>query len=148
MLHLTIKTLLTKAMKERDVLTLGVLRSLLTGITRALGEMGKKPNDTLDDKGVIQVVKTLIKQRKEAEEAFANAGREEQSEQEKKEGAVLTQFLPTQLTEQEIQSLIEKEIKQQGNTVNKGKLIGSVMRATEGSADGSLVRSLIEKMGH
>ena len=137
--------MLTRAMKEKNDMVLSVMRSVLTGITRKLGELGEKPHALLEDKEVVRVVRALVKQRKEAYDAYTQAGRTAQAEQEKQEGVVLTRLLPPPPTEQEIQDIIDREIRTGGETLNKGVLIGAVMRAVGDSADGTVVRALIEK---
>ena len=135
-------------MKAKDAVKLRTVRSMLTAFTNELVATGKTPQDTLDDVGVLGVIKRLAKQRKESILQFDNAGRTELSEPEKEELAVLESYLPTLMTRDEIRPLVEKKIAELG-TVDKSKmgvLIGTLMKELAGKAEGSDVKAVVEEI--
>ena len=147
-LHIQIKEELKTAMKAKDAVKLRTVRSMLTAFTNELVATGKTPQDTLDDVGVLGVIKRLAKQRKESILQFDNAGRTELSEPEKEELAVLESYLPTLMTRDEIRPLVEKKIAELG-TVDKSKmgvLIGTLMKELAGKAEGSDVKAVVEEI--
>ena len=147
-LHIQIKEELKTAMKAKDAVKLRTVRSMLTAFTNELVATGKTPQDTLDDVGVLGVIKRLAKQRKESILQFDNAGRTELSEPEKEELAVLESYLPTLMTRDEIRPIVEKKIAELG-TVDKSKmgvLIGTLMKELAGKAEGSDVKAVVEEI--
>ena len=70
MLHQSIKDEVKKAMRERDAVRLNALRNILAAVTNELVAKRRKPDETLEDEGVITVIGRLIKQRKESIEHF------------------------------------------------------------------------------
>ncbi len=95
-----LRTDLTTAIKARDQLASSTLRMVLTSITNA--EVAGKESRELTDEDVLGVLTSESKKRREAAEAFADAGREEQAAKEKAEAAVIAGYLPEQLTPEEI----------------------------------------------
>jgi hypothetical protein len=100
----------------------------------------------LDDQGVIGVLSTLVKQRKESAQAFREGNRIELAEKEEQELAILLEFLPQQLDEAGIKAIIEKAVAEAGATSAKdmGKVMKLVTPQTTGRADGRLVSELVK----
>ena len=145
-LHIQIKEELKTAMKARDAVRLRTVRSMLTAFTNELVATGKTPQDTLDDVGVLGVIKRLAKQRKESIVQFDAAGRTELSEPEKEELEVLESYLPSLMSREEIRPFVEKKIAELG-AVDKSKmgiLIGSLMKELSGKAEGADVKAVVE----
>ena len=103
-----LRTDLTAAMKSRDALTLGTLRMVLAAITNE--EVAGSTAKELTDPEVTTVLAREVKKRKESAEAFDGAGRTELAERERAESAVIAAYLPQQLTDDEISSLVGESV--------------------------------------
>ena len=140
----TLQSDLTEAIRSRDELTSGTIRMVLTAITNE--EVSGKAARTLSDAEIITVLSREAKKRREAAEAFADAGRADRAAQEKSEGEVIARYLPEQLSEDEIKKLIADAIATSGATGPAG--IGVVMKLVSpqiaGKADGGMVSSLVK----
>ena len=95
-----LRTDLTAAIKARNEVRSSTIRMVLTAVTNA--EVAGKSSRELTDEDVVEVLSSEAKKRREAAEAFENAGRAEMAAKERAEAAVLADYLPTPLTEQEI----------------------------------------------
>jgi uncharacterized protein YqeY len=130
------------AMKAKDSLRLNTIRMARTAIKNSEIEARQE----LDEAAVIKVLSTLVKQRREAADAY-RATRPELAEKEELELAVLQEFLPAQLDQTELQRLIAEAIAVSG--ANSMKDMGAVMKLvtpqTTGRADGRLVSELVRK---
>ena len=148
MLHDDIKKETLEALKSKDDVRLQTLRGIQTGITNKLVQIGKKPNETLEDKEVLSVIKKLSKQRKESIEQYKNAGREDAVEVESKELDILKEYLPKELSENEIRDAVSKKLASLSDEQksNKGALIGIIMKDLSGSADGKVVSKIINEL--
>jgi uncharacterized protein len=120
-----IRTDLTAAMKARDEVRSSTLRMVLTAITNA--EVAGKEAKTLTDEEVIGVLSTEAKKRREAAVAFEEGGRAEMSAKEAAEGAVITEYLPAQLSEEEVADIVAAAIGQTGAAGEGMKAMGKVM---------------------
>ena len=111
------------AMKARDPVRLAALRMLKTAIVNKGVEKGRD----LDDGEVMQVVASLVKQRRDSTEQFSNAGRTDLADKEAGEIAVLERYLPPAASLEEIDAAIAAAVAETG--VNSLKDIGKVMKA-------------------
>jgi uncharacterized protein YqeY len=138
---------LTDAIKERDKVRSGTIRMVLTAITEA--EVAGSEAVELSDQQVLDVVIKEAKKRREAEEAYATAGRTELAEKEHAESQVLADYLPKQLTEEEIAVLVAKAIASTGaaelGMKGMGKVMAQVTPQTKGRADGSVVAAEVRR---
>ena len=138
---------LTTAMKARDKVRSGTLRMVLTAITEA--EVSGRESHELTDQQVLDVVIKEAKKRREAEEAYANADRPELAEKERAESAVLADYLPQQLTADQIASLVTEAIASTGaaelGLKGMGKVMGVVTPQTKGKADGGAVAAEVRR---
>jgi uncharacterized protein len=138
---------LTTAIKARDELRSSTLRMVLTAITNA--EVAGKEARELSDDEVITVLSSEAKKRREAAEAFADAGRTESAAKERAEAGVLADYLPEQLTADEISALVTATIEQLGVAADGMKAMGRVMGAlqpqTKGRADGGVVSAEVRR---
>lgn len=129
------------AMKAQDSLRLNAIRMARTAIKNAEIE-ARAP---LDDAGVIKVLSTLVKQRREAADAYRDA-RPELAAKEEQELAILQEFLPSQMSEAEIKAVIEAAVAETG--ASSPRDMGAVMKLvtpkTTGRADGKLVSELVK----
>ena len=131
------------AMKAKDSLRLTTIRMART----ALKNVEIDTRQELDEAAAIKVLSTLVKQRREAAEAYRET-RPELAEKEELEVVVLQEFLPAQLSETEIEALVTKAIAESG--ADSMKAMGAVMKLvtpqTTGRADGKLVSNLVRKL--
>ena len=135
---------LTTAIKGRDELRSATLRMALAAITTE--EVAGKVARELSDDEVLKVLGREVKKRKEAAEAFAGAGRAEQAAREEAEGEVLNAYLPAQLSDAELQQLVDAAVAETG--AEGPRAMGSVMKVltprVAGRADGSRVAAAVK----
>ena len=142
----SIKTDMYSAMKSGDKEKAGTLRTLLA----KLKDRQINTRKELTDNDCINVIKTLVKQRKEAAKMYEDAKRLKLAEQEKIELAILETYLPKMMTEQETRTLIENVINETGakDISDIGKVMPIVMQRGEGKVDGKnaniILRELLE----
>lgn len=131
-----------QAMKDGDKTRLGTIRMLRAAIKDKEIELGH----TLTDEDVIAVVGKLLKQRKDSANQYTEAGRPELAEKEQAEMAVLEVYLPEQLSDAEIETIIDAAIAETAAAGMKdmGKVMGTVRPKLQGKADMALVSSLIK----
>ncbi|MEK7179390.1 MAG: GatB/YqeY domain-containing protein [Patescibacteria group bacterium] len=148
MLHQSIKDEVKKAMRERDAVRLNALRNILAAVTNELVAKRRKPDETLEDEGVITVIGRLIKQRKEAIEHFKKGGREELAREEAEELSYLEAYMPKMMGKDEIRKIAEIKKKELNiaDTSKVGMLIGAIMKELKGKADGQDVKEVVESL--
>ena len=138
---------LTAAIRDRDKLRSGTIRMVLTAITEA--EVAGSEAVELSDQQVLDVVIREAKKRREAESAYANAGRSELAEKERAESDVLADYLPQQLTQEEIAAIVADAIAATGSAEfgmkGMGKVMAHVTPQTKGKADGSVVAAEVRR---
>jgi len=129
---------LKEAMRSKKELTTSVLRMLKSAIKYKEVEPGGKP---LDDKGVLQVIATLIKQRRDSVEQFRAGGRPELADKEEKEIALLQAYLPAQLTQEQLAAEVRAAIAAVGATGPKdmGAVMKALMPKVQGKAEGKAI---------
>jgi uncharacterized protein len=136
---------LTAAMKARDEVTVRTLRMALTSVTKE--EVAGSSARELSDDEVLAVLTREAKRRREAADAFAAAGREEQAAAERAEGAVLDTYLPAQLTDAELGELVAAAIEETG--ASGPRAMGQVMKAVTprvaGRAEGARVAAEVRR---
>ena len=134
---------LKKAMRARDEIGLSVIRMVRSSVKNR--EIDQKK--ALDDTGITEIITTLTKQRRESIRMFREAGRDELVAKEEKELALLLDFLPCQLTTEEIGQIVSGAIAATGATGMKdlGAVMKAVMPQVTGRADGSLVSSIVRE---
>jgi uncharacterized protein len=133
---------LKNAMLARDEVTTSTLRMLLSELKNA----GIAKGDTLSDQEAVAVVQKEAKKRKEAAQGFRQGGREEAALKEESELKVLEQYLPTQISDEDLNQIVAEAIEQTGASgmADMGKVIGIVMSKVGQTADGARVSSLIK----
>ncbi|MBI3634323.1 MAG: GatB/YqeY domain-containing protein [Candidatus Yonathbacteria bacterium] len=147
-LHEQIKGEIKTAMLARDSVKLSVVRGMVTAFTNELVATGKTPQDTLDDAGVLKVIKRLSNQRKDSIEQFEKGGRPELAESEKAELAILEKYLPALMSRDEIKkvALAKKEALGITDKSKAGQLTGVIMKDLAGKADGGEVKAVVDEM--
>jgi uncharacterized protein len=136
---------LNTAMRARDQVRLRTLRMALTSITTE--EVAGTSARALSDEEIVKVLTREAKKRREAAEAFGAAGRDEQAAAERAEGEVLAEYLPAQLGDEELTTLVSAAIAETGATGMKG--MGQVMKVVTprvaGQADGARVAAEVRR---
>ena len=139
-----LQTDLTSSMRNRDEVRSSTIRMILTSIKNE--EVSGKEVRELNESELITVLSREAKKRREAAEAFDQAGAKDRAETERAEGAIIAEYLPKQLSEIEVKELIESAIKETG--ANSPAQMGLVMKNLQpkiaGKADGALVSSLVK----
>lgn len=138
---------LTTAMKARDDLRSSTLRMVLTAITNA--EVAGTTARELSDEEIVGVLSTEAKKRREATQAFRDGGRDEMADKEQAEAAVIADYLPAQLGEDEIRDLVTAAVEQTGAAGEgmraMGKVMGVLTPQTKGRADGGVVAAEVRR---
>lgn len=131
------------AMRTKDVLRVSTLRLLLSELNYARIDK----SDDLTAAESIVVVQREMKKRKEAAEGFRLGGREDQAKKEEAEAVILTDYLPVQLTDEDLEKIIDEVLTQTGavGVSDMGKVIGIVMGKIVGQAEGSRVSMLVKE---
>ena len=134
---------LKEAMVARDAERRNTLRLILASLRGAEKEL-QRP---LHDDEELQVLQRERKRRGEAAEAFRAGGREEQAEAEERELAVLEEFMPAPLTEEDLEEIVDDAIAEVGATSMRdfGRVMADVMPQVSGRADGSAVSQLVKE---
>lgn len=138
---------LTAAMKGRDEVRASTLRMVLAAVTTA--EVAGKVAKELSDEDVVGVLSAEAKKRREAASAFADGGRTEMAEKELREAAVIADYLPEQLTDEEVADIVAKAVEQTGAAGEgmraMGKVMGVVQPQVKGRADGAMVAAEVKR---
>jgi uncharacterized protein YqeY len=134
---------LKEAMAARDADRRDTLRLILNSLRSAEKEL-QRP---LHDDEELQVLQRERKRRTEAAEAFRTGGREEQAQGEERELAVLEEFMPEPLSEEELEEIVDDAIAEVGATSMRdiGRVMADVMPQVAGRADGSAVSQLVRE---
>lgn len=133
---------LKTSLREKDTIKVSTLRLLKSAIDYAKIE---KREETLKENDLATIIKKQVKQRKDAIESYEKGGREDLKEKEAKELAILEEYLPPQLTKEEIEVLINDTIKDINASTKKdmGRVIKEVMSRTHGAACGKLISEIV-----
>jgi len=138
---------LTTSIKARDEVRSSTLRMVLTAITNA--EVSGKVARELTDEDVLGVLTSEGKKRREAAEAFDDAGRVEQAAKERAELEVLADYLPEQLGDEEVAVLVAEAIESTGAREEgmraMGKVMGALQPKVKGRADGGAVAAEVRR---
>ena len=134
---------LSAAMKAREAERRDALRLILSALRAAEKEVGRP----LHDDEALQVIQRERKRRLEAAEAFRAGGREQQAEIEERELAVLEEFMPEPLGDEELERIVDDAIAENGATSLRdlGRVMADVMPQVAGRADGSYVSQLVRE---
>ena len=134
---------MTAALRAGEKVRLGALRMLASSITNREKEVMRE----LSDDEVREVAGKEVKRRTESIEAFGSAGRTELAEKERAEREVLQPFAPEQLSDAEVDALIDDAISATGATSMQemGKVMGAVMASAKGKVDGSVVQQKVRE---
>jgi len=132
-----------QAMKSQDKFKLSVIRMIRSSIKNA--EIDRRK--TLDDNEVLDVLSREIKQRKDSLQEFEKAGRDDLVENLKKEIAIIAEYMPQPLSEEELKAIVRQTIQETGasSKADMGKVMSALMPQVKGRADGKLVNQLVQQ---
>lgn len=144
-LKATLQHDLHAAMKQRDQVRSGTLRMALAAVTNA--EVAGSEAKELTDAEVLAVIVKEAKKRKEAVTAYTDAKRPELAEQESAELAVLETYLPAQLDDTELESIVAEVVAETGATsmAQMGQVMGAAKKKVGDRADGGRVAAAVKK---
>ena len=138
---------MTAALKARDELRKSTLRMALTAVTKA--EVAGKEARELSDAEIMDVLTAEAKKRREPVTAYRDAGRTEMADKEQAEADILAEYLPEQLTLEEITALVTETIAATGAAElgprGIGKVMGALQPKVKGKADGSIVSAEVKR---
>lgn len=134
------------AMKAKDTVALEALRAIKSAILLAKTEAGG--GDELTEDQELKLLQKLVKQRKDSAAIYAEQGRADLAEPELAQAAVIEQFLPEQLSEEEIEKVVQDIIAKTGAESMKdmGKVMGAANGALAGKADGKTISTIVKKL--
>ncbi|MGD1919145.1 MAG: GatB/YqeY domain-containing protein [Pleurocapsa sp.] len=134
------------AMKAKDKIRLQTVRGIKKAILDKEVELRPKGQDSLTPEQEIELLSQQAKQRRDSIEQFANAGRDELAEKEKQELAIIETYLPEQVSDDEVEQIINQIIVDSGASTMKdlGKVMGPAMKQLKGKADGKKIQELVK----
>ncbi len=132
------------ALKSGDKARLGVLRMTLAQLKDERIRLQKE----LTDEDVIRILAKGVKSRKDSVESYRSGGREDLAEKEAFEISVLEQYLPEQMSEEDVRAVVAEVIRQTGAASMKdmGKVMGPAMTRLKGKADGKMVQDIVRAL--
>jgi uncharacterized protein YqeY len=148
----TIKAELKKAMMEKNTERVGVLRMLSAAFTNEMVSeariaSGKSSDTPLTDEEVMKVLKREVKKRKDSIDQYTNAGRPELAEDEKAEMVIIEEFLPAQMTKEEIVQRITAKLSNETiDPAKKGQFVGMMIKELGDTADGMTIKEVIDEL--
>ena len=141
---------LTAAMKAKDAPRLGVIRMLKSRIMEAeVEQRGRKgAGYVLEDEECLAAIAAYAKQRRDSIEAYRQGGKEELAAKEEAELAIIQQYLPAQLSEDEVRRVVTAAVAESGATSAKdtGAIMKLVMPRLKGAADGAVVSRIVREL--
>jgi len=136
---------LKSAMREKNKVALESLRAIKSAMLLLQTQSGAK--ETPDDNEITKLLQKLVKQRKESASIYREQGRVDLAELEEAQISIISQFLPEQLSPEEVEKVIDEVIQLVGATTMKdmGKVMGMANKKIAGKADGKIIAEIIKK---
>ncbi|MFA4829873.1 MAG: GatB/YqeY domain-containing protein [Thermodesulfovibrionales bacterium] len=137
---------LITSMKSKNELETTTLRMIKSAVKNA--EIAKRGKGDLTEDDIMGVLSTMVKQRKESAEQYEKANRKDLADKENTEISIIQEYLPKQLTPEELCEIIKATIQETGVVGMKeiGKLMKELMPKVKGKADGKLVNQMIKEI--
>lgn len=138
------------AMKAKDKVRLETVRSIKKVILEKESSLRAQGQETLTETQEIEVLSQLAKQRRDSIEQYRKAGRDDLAQQESQELAIIEEYLPKPLSDEEVAAVVDEIIASVGATSAKdmGKVMGPVMQKLKGRADGQKIQAMVKaKLG-
>jgi uncharacterized protein YqeY len=138
---------LKEAMRAKDKARLRTLRSLRAALRDREIEIGADVEEGLSAEDELKVLQKQAKQRREAIEQYESADRTDLLEKEKEELEIVEEYLPRQLTDEEIDAVVDEAIRttDSSSMADMGQVMGAVMGELRGRADGNRVRKIVAR---
>ena len=135
-----------EAMKAKDQLRLTALRAIKSQLLLAATEKGAG-GETSEEVG-IKMLQKLVKQRKESAEVYTRQNRQDLADPELAEAAIIEEYLPTQLTEDELKPILQTIIDKVGaaGPQDMGKVMGAASKELAGKADGKTISTVVRQL--
>ena len=135
---------LKSAMKDKNVIRKNVVQMVRAGIL----QVEKDNKVTLDDEGVLDIIAKQLKQRRDSLPDYEKSGREDLIAELKAEMDVLMEYLPKQLTRDELEVIVRQAVEATGASSMKdmGRVMAEVMPKTKGRADGKMINEIAKAM--
>ena len=135
------------AMKAKDKLRLETVRSIKKFILEKEVSLRPQGQESLTETQEIEVLAQQAKQRRDSIEQYRQAGRDDLADKEAEELAIIEEYLPGQLSDEEVAAVIEEIIAKTGATSAKdmGKVMGPVMQQLKGRADGQKIQAIVKE---
>ena len=132
------------AMKAKDKVALESLRAIKSALLLSKTETGSETE--LNEEDEVKLVQKLVKQRKDSAAIFIDQGRQDLAEPELAQVAIIEQFLPEQLAEEDIEKVVDQVIDTTGASGMKdmGKVMGMVSKQLAGQADGKTISTIVK----
>ncbi|WP_373892851.1 GatB/YqeY domain-containing protein [Virgibacillus natechei] len=133
-----------QAMKEKDKEKLNVIRMIKASLQNELINLGK---ENLSEDEELTILSRELKQRKDSLQEFKSAGRNDLVEKLDAEVKTLQEYMPKQLTDEELEAIVQQAIQEVNATSKKdmGKVMSVVMPQVKGKADGSQINKLVQR---
>ncbi len=143
-----IKEDMKNAMKAKEPVQVTTLRGVMSAMTNKTVELGRTPQDELSDEEALAVIKTEVKRRKDAQEQFHAAGRDDLADNETEELAFLMVYLPEMMSRDAIRTHATAKMTELGVTDKSGagKLMSTLMADLKGAADGADVKAVVDEL--
>jgi uncharacterized protein YqeY len=132
------------AMRDKD----RVKKDTVQMARSAVLQVEKDNRTTLDDDGILEVIAKEVKKRRDSLPDYEKSGRQDLIDDLKKEIGVLMEYLPQQLTEEELEAIVSQAIQETGATSARdmGKIMKTVMPKVKGRADGSMINIIAKRL--
>ena len=145
-LQIQINDEIKTAMRAKDTLSLESLRAVKSALLLAQTETGSK--EEISEEEEIKLLQRLVKQRKDSANIYVEQGRPDLAEPELLQAAVIEKFLPTQLTEEEVEAIVAKIIADSGASgmAAMGKVMGEASAQLAGKAAGKTISTIVKKL--
>lgn len=142
----TLMQSIKEAMKAKDSLRLDALRAIKSAILLATTQAGSK--DSLTEDQEIQLLQKLVKQRRDSAAIFKEQNRLDLAAPEEAQAAVISEFLPQQLSPSEVEAIVAEVINASGAQGMKdmGKVMGIASKKMTGVADGKTISGVVKKL--
>jgi hypothetical protein len=145
-LQTKIMDVMKNAMRSKDTIALEALRAIKSELLLAQTSTGSKEEITEADE--IKILQKLVKMRKDSAEIFTKQNRSDLAEPELAQIAIIEQFLPAQLSEEEVEVIVSKIIAETGASgiASMGKVMGLASAQIGGQAEGKTISSIVKKL--
>ena len=147
MLYEEIKSSIKESMLAKDKVRLETMRAIVAGFTNYLVSKNRKPNETLNNEEVIEVITRLSKQRKDSIDQYTKGNRDDLVREESAQLLILETYLPKMMDRSEVEKIAQaKKDELNIDATKKGMLMSALMKDLRGKADGSIVKEVVDSL--